>query len=313
MSKGSSERRPVVLVTEQLADEAFDWLAERCDAIRAKPGEPAFDAVAPKAEALVVRTYTLVTDALLSMLPALKVVGRGGVGLDNIDLEACARRDIKVVSTPDANTQAVVEYVTCLLCDALRPRATLDRPLPKAEWDRLRDEDLVAPWQMNELTLGILGLGRIGRRVADVAKAIGFEVLFNDLRGIPDDERGDTEPVDVETLFRNADVLTIHVDGRPSNRHYVGERLLSLMKPDAILLNTSRGMVIDHDALAAWLTQSPVRMALLDVHDPEPITDRNPLLRLDNAHLFPHLASRTLTATSNMSWVVRDVAAALGL
>jgi (S)-sulfolactate dehydrogenase len=313
MSKGSSERKPVVLVTEQLTDEAFDWLAERCEAIRAKPGDPAFEAAAAKAEALVVRTYTLVTDVLLSTLPALTVVGRGGVGLDNIDLDACARRDIKVVSTPDANTQAVVEYVTCLLCDALRPRATLDRPLPKAEWDELRDGDLVAPWQMNELTLGILGLGRIGRRVADVAKAIGFEVIFNDLRGIPDEERGEAEPVDVETLFRNADVLTIHVDGRPSNRHYVGERLLSRMKPDAILLNTSRGMVIDHDALATWLRESPMRMALLDVHDPEPITDRNPLLGLDNAHLFPHLASRTRTATGNMSWVVRDVVAALGL
>jgi len=299
--------RPLVIVTEQLADEAFEWLAERCDVIRAAPSEPRFTQVAER----VVRTYTRVDDALLARLPKLRVVGRGGVGLDNIDLDACARRSICVVSTPDANTQAVVEYVTCMLCDALRPRVPLVEPLAKAEWDRLRDEDLVALWQMNELTLGILGFGRIGRRVAQVARAIGFDVRFHDLLGIPDDQHHGSVPVDLRTLFATSDVITIHVDGRSSNRHFVGERLLALMKTDAILVNTSRGMVIDHDALGVWLRANPAGMALLDVHDPEPITADNPVLGLDNAHLFPHLASRTQTAMNNMSWVVRDVVAAL--
>lgn len=302
-----------MIVTEPLAEEACDWLAQRCEVVCGSPDEPAFDDAAARAEALVVRTYTIVDERLLARLPRLRVVGRGGVGLDNIDLDACGRRSVQVVSTPDANTQAVVEYVVCLLCDALRPRATLERPVSRDEWDRLRNEDLVALWQMSELTIGILGLGRIGRRVAGVAKAIGFDVLFNDIRGIPDEDRGDAEPVDVETLFRAADVLSIHVDGRPSNRHFVGDRLLSLAKEDAVLINTSRGMVLDHVAVAAWLRASPMRLALLDVHDPEPIQPTNPLLGLDNAHLFPHLASRTLTATTNMSWVVRDVAKALGI
>ncbi|MFO0829618.1 MAG: NAD(P)-dependent oxidoreductase [Phycisphaerales bacterium] len=302
---------PLVIVTEQLSDDALEWLAESCEVVRARPDEDAFVAAAARAEGLVVRTYTVVDDAMLSRLPRLRVVGRGGVGLDNIDLDACAARGVVVVSTPDANTQAVVEYVTCLLCDALRPRAPLDRPVPKDEWDRLRDDDLVALWQMNELTLGILGLGRIGKRVAQVARAIGFEVIFNDLLGIPDDERHGAEPVDLDSLFRSSDVLTIHVDGRPSNRRFVNERLVDLLKPDAVLINTSRGMVIDHDALAAWLRANAGATALLDVHDPEPVREDNPLLGLDNAHLFPHLASRTLTAMDNMSWVVKDVVAVL--
>ena len=303
--------RSLVIVTETLTDEAFEWLQEHCDVVRAKPDEPAFAEAAPAARGLIVRTYTIVNRALLARLPKLEVVGRGGVGLDNIDLDDCASRNIRVVSTPDANTQAVVEYVTCLLCDALRPRVPLLEPVSKGDWDRLRDEDLVAPFQMDELTLGILGLGRIGRRVAEVAGAIGFNVIFHDLLGISDDDRHGAEPVDLNTLFQESDVISIHIDGRPSNQHFVNERLISLMRADAVLINTSRGMVIDHEALGVWLRESPGAMVLLDVHDPEPITSDNPLLGLDNAHLFPHLASRTLTAMDNMSWVVRDVVAVL--
>jgi phosphoglycerate dehydrogenase-like enzyme len=303
--------RPVVAVTEQLSECAYTWLAERCDVVRARPCEAAFVEIAERLEGLVVRTYTAVDEKLLRCLPRLKVVGRGGVGLDNIDIDACKARGITVVSTPDANTQAVVEFVLCCLCDALRPRAPLERALTKEEWHQVRDEELVGLWQMNELSLGILGLGRIGRRVAEVARAIGFDVIFHDIRGIPDDERGGAEPVDLHTLFGESDIITIHVDGRASNRHFVGAHLFRLMKPDAILLNTSRGFVIDHEALAMWLLAHPAATALLDVHDPEPVEPTNPVLGLDNAHLTPHLASRTLTAMDNMSWVVKDVVAVL--
>jgi phosphoglycerate dehydrogenase-like enzyme len=304
-------RRPIVAVTELLADNAARWLEERCEVVRARPCESAFTEVADRIEGLVVRTYTTVDESLLRCLPNLKVVGRGGVGLDNIDVEACRARGVTVVSTPDANTQAVVEFVLCCLCDALRPRAPLERALSKEEWHEARDEELVGLWQMNELTLGILGLGRIGRRVAEVARAIGFEVLFHDIRGIPDEERNGAEPVDLDTLFRNCDIITVHVDGRASNRHLVSEELLGRLKPDAILINTSRGFVIDHQALAVWLRGHPAAIALLDVHEPEPVPPTNPLLGLDNAFLTPHLASRTLTAMENMSWVVRDVVAVL--
>ncbi|MDZ4754833.1 MAG: NAD(P)-dependent oxidoreductase [Phycisphaerae bacterium] len=303
--------RPLVVVTELLADEANAWLAERCEVLKANPCDPRFAEVAERVRGLIVRTYTTVDEALLRCLPNVQVVGRGGVGLDNIDVEACRARGVTVVSTPDANTQAVVEFVLCCLCDALRPRATMDRAVSKEEWQRLRDEDLVALWQMSELTLGILGLGRIGRRVAEIARLIGFDVLFHDLRGIPDDERNGAEPVDLETLFRSSDVISVHVDGRAANRHLVNGHLLGLLKSDAILINTSRGFVIDHQALAAWLHANPAALALLDVHDPEPIPADNPLLGLDNACLTPHLASRTLTAMDNMSWVVKDVVAVL--
>lgn len=298
--------RPLVIQVDELADEPARWLSERCRVCAAEPASAAFAAAAGEAEGLLVRTRTRVDAALLDRLPRLRVVGRGGVGLDSIDLDACRRRGVMVVSTPDANTQAVVEYVVCLLCDALRPRLFLEHAVDEAEWIRLRDE-VVGLWQMDELRLGILGLGRIGRRVAEVGRAIGFEVVFHDLVEIPEELRAGARPVGVEELFAESDVITLHCDGRASNRGFVGERLLPLMRPDAILINTSRGFVVDAGALASFLRANPAALAILDVHEREPFPESSPLVALPNAHLAPHLASRTVRATEAMSWVVRDV------
>lgn len=298
--------RPIVIQTEHLSEPAARWLAERADLVVGAPGTPAFEEVATVAQGLVVRTYTQVDEALLARLPALRAVGRAGVGLDNVDAAACERRGVRVFNTPDANTQAVVEYVTCLVCDALRPRAFLDGPVSRARWDELRAE-VAAHRQMNELRLGILGLGRIGRRVAQVMRAIGFEVVFNDLVDIPEERRNGARPVGVEELFESCDVVTVHVDGRAPNRGLVSAPLIARMRADAVFINTSRGFVVDHRALAGALRANPGMLALLDVHDPEPVTADNPLLGLPNAHLAPHLASRTDAAMEAMSWVVRDV------
>jgi len=301
---------PTVLVTEQLSEPALAWLNRHASVVRAEPGDREFESCAPKVQGLVVRTYTKVDDDLLRALPSLKVVGRGGVGLDNVCLKACRARGVRVVYTPDSNTQAVVEYVLCLLCDAVRPRLFLDRPVPRQEWDAIREE-VCGLWQMSERSLGILGMGRIGSRLAQVARAIGFTVRYCDIRDIPERERYGAECVDLHTLFTESDVISVHVDGRASNRHLVGPDVLATMRPDTIFINTSRGFVVDHEALAAFMRANPAAMALLDVHDPEPFTSANPLLGLPNAHLAPHLASRTATALENMSWVVRDVVAVL--
>ena len=298
--------RPTVIQTEHLAPPAAAWLSERADLVVAPAGTPAFDSAAPRAEGLVVRTYTRVDGALLDRLPRLRAVGRAGVGLDNVDVDECARRGVACFNTPDANTQAVVEYVTCLLCDALRPRVMLTEPVSAARWNEIRQE-VVGHRQMDELTLGVLGMGRIGRRVAQVASAIGFDVLYHDVAEVPEPARGSARPVSAESLFARSDVVTVHVDGRASNARFVGPALIDRMRPGAVLINTSRGFVVDHEALARHLRRDRTSMALLDVHDPEPFDATNPLLGLPNAHLAPHLASRTDAAMDAMSWVVRDV------
>jgi phosphoglycerate dehydrogenase-like enzyme len=299
-----------VAVTEPLTPDSLQWLRERVSVTEAAPGEPAFEAVAGSLEGIVVRTLTRVDRALLSRMPRLRVVARAGVGLDNIDLPACRELGIAVVHTPDANTQAVVEYVLCLLCDALRPRLFLERPVDTQAWERIRTE-VCGERQMDELTLGILGFGRIGSRVAQVARAIGFRVLYNDLLTFAPSMRHGAEPVSAEDLFARSDVITLHIDGRPDNRRFVNASLIKHMRPQALLLNTCRGFVLDHEALADFLRMNPGAQALLDVHEPEPFPADHPLLGMRNAHLAPHLASRTRSAMDRMSWVVRDAVAVL--
>ena len=123
--------------------------------------------------------------------------------------------------------------------------------------------------------------------------------------------RHGAEPVSIHELFSRSDAITLHVDGRPGNRGLVGPALIGRMRPQVLLLNTCRGLVLDHEALASFLRDHPGAQALLDVHDPEPFAADHPLLGLANAHLAPHLASRTRSAMVRMSWVVRDAVAVL--
>lgn len=301
----------IVLQTEHLSDEASAWLGQHCRLVMCQPDAPGFPSVLSEAAGLVVRTYTIVDESRLAGAPRLKVIGRAGTGLDNIDVAACRARGVEVVYTPEANTQAVVEYVICLLGDALRPRIELQETLKPSQWHDLR-ETMAARHQMDQLTLGILGLGRVGKRLAKAAAAIGFNVLYNDLVDIPSDQRHGAVPLPVRALFESSDVLSIHIDGRPTNHRFINEELLDLLKPEVVLLNTSRGLVVDNLALRRFLMANLKALAMLDVHDPEPFDAGYPLLGLPNARLYPHLASRTKAAMDSMSWVVKDVVAVLG-
>lgn len=258
----------------------------------------------------MVRTYTTVNDEFLDRAPNLRVVGRAGVGLDNIDVGACRARGVEVVHTPDANGQAVTELVFAFLLDAHRPRLFLESPIGKQRWIDLRKE-LRAPHQLSDLTLGVIGVGRVGTRVVRIARAFGMRVVAHDLLEIPDDRLLGATSAPLDDLLGACDVVTVHVDGRPENRGFIGSRELELLQPDATLINTSRGFVVDPSALASWLRLHPAGRAILDVHDPEPIEAGSPLIGLENAHLAPHIGAATETAQRHMSWVVRDVWAVL--
>jgi len=306
--------KPRVIITETLDDTPASWLDGHADVVWCAHDHPDLPKHLAAAEGLVVRTYTQVNDALLNAAPKLRVVGRAGVGLDNIDVKACRARGVEVVYTPDANTQAVVEYIFALILDAVRPRISLTEPIDAATFHKLRKEQVGL--QIETMSLGILGFGRIGKRVGQVANAIGMNVIVNDILPEASLRKQVDYPydyVDKQELFSHSDVLTIHVDGRGTNRHLIDEFLLSLMKPDALLINAARGMLIDNAALASWAQQvQPTGgRAVLDVHDPEPIPADYPLWGLPNVRLLPHLASRTNEAMENMSWVVKDVMAVL--
>ncbi len=302
-----------ILITERLDDDCLAWLAERHDVSRVVHDDPAaLEAVLPDAEALVVRTYTQVTAALLAAAPRLRVIGRAGVGLDNFDLPACAAAGVGVVYTPDANTQAVVEYVLGLMLDHVRPRTPLPAAASAEVFHQLRISEVGT--QLNEMTLGILGFGRIGQRLGCVAHALGMNVKVCDLLPEVTLRKAVDFPfsyVDHATLYAESDILSIHTDGRPDNRHLLDAAAFAAMPDDLLLINAARGMLIDHAALLTWMRQHPAARAILDVHDPEPPPTDSPLHGVSNLTLLPHLASRTATALKNMSWVVRDVARVL--
>jgi phosphoglycerate dehydrogenase-like enzyme len=296
-----------ILVTEGSDPLPLDWLRERAIVVEMPASDPGFAAALAVADALVVRTYTKVTALFLAGAPKLKVVGRGGVGLENIDVPACRARGIEVVYTPDANTLAVGDFVFGYLLQLLRPWAFFrDRVYEPKEFKRIRDT--VRGRQLNELTIGILGMGRVGRRVGRIAAAgFGMRVIYNDLLDVSAAVEFPAEAVAKERLFREADVLSLHIDMKRGNHNLVGAPQLALMKPSAVLINTSRGEVLDAHAVAAALDAGRLFGVAIDVFDPEPPGADFPLLGRDRVLLTPHLAARTGTALQNMSWVVRDV------
>jgi phosphoglycerate dehydrogenase-like enzyme len=305
-----TDAAPLVLVTEGSDARPLEWLRTRCRVVEAAPESDDFAAQIGAAEGLVVRTYTKVNEALLARAPRLRVVGRGGVGLENIDVAACRRRGVEVVFSPDANTLAVGDFVFGYILQLVRPWAPFRDGVyePKA-FKRIRDT--VRGRQLNEMTIGILGMGRVGRRVGHIAAhGFGMRVVYNDV--VDFEKQGGppafpATPVDKQTLWRESDVLSLHVDMRPGNENLVGRDELAQMKPDAILINTSRGEVLDAAALADAIRGKKLAGAALDVFWPEPPAADFPLIGLDNVILTPHLAARTYTAIENMSWVVRDV------
>jgi phosphoglycerate dehydrogenase-like enzyme len=309
--KMATAEKPVVMVTEGSDAAPLAWLREQAEVVEVGLDDPALDSQLARAQGMVVRTYTKVNDALLDRAPNLRVVGRGGVGLENIDVPACRQRGIEVVYTPDANTLAVGDFVIGYMLQLLRPWAFFREQVyePK-EFKRIRNTQRGV--QLNELTLGVLGMGRVGRRLGHIAAGgFGMKVIYNDLLDVRSQLDFSATPVDKPTLFRDADVLSLHVDMRPGNEHLVGREQLAQMKPTAILINTSRGEVLDAAALADALRQQRLAGAAIDVFDPEPPKADFPLLGLPNVLLTPHMAARTRTAIENMSWVVRDVMAVL--
>lgn len=299
--------KPTVLVTEGSDPNPIEWLRHRANVVEAGPDDPSLPARLAEADGMIVRTYTKVNDALLARAPRLKVVGRGGVGLENIDVAACRRRGIEVVYTPDANTLAVGDFVFGYLLQLLRPWAFFrDTAYDPKEFKRIRNT--VRGVQLNELTMGILGMGRVGRRVGHIA-AVGFgmRVIYNDLLDVAGQLAFPATAVDKSTLYRDCDILSIHVTMLPGNENLVGRAQLAMLKPLAVVINTSRGEVLDAAALAEAIRQKRIFGAAVDVFDPEPPGPDLPLLGLENVLLTPHLAARTYRAMENMSWVVQDV------
>jgi D-3-phosphoglycerate dehydrogenase len=298
--------KPVVLVTEPLSERALAILASGAQVRRCTP-EQAGDFIAD-ADALVVRTYTRVDDALLARATRLKVIGRAGVAVDNIDLPAARARGIQVVHTPAANTLAVVDYTVRMILEMNRRFWPMTGPLSPDQFHAARAQSFGR--FLAGLTLGIVGAGRIGSRVGRAAAALGMTVLYNDLLDLRFDYPA--TPVDKETLFVRSDIVTIHVPLTASTRNLIDSAALAQFKPGAQFINAARGQCVDSHALAAALRSGRLSAAAIDCHDPEPPPADYPLWGLgENVILTPHVAARVPAATEAMNDVVHDILAVL--
>ncbi|HIB02088.1 MAG TPA: hypothetical protein EYO31_09600, partial [Phycisphaerales bacterium] len=203
--------QPIVIQTENLPQECSEWLAKRCDVHMCPAASLRFKELLPQAQGLVIRTYTTVDREMVELAPNLKVVGRAGAGVDNIDLQACSEHGITVVHTPEANSESVVEFVLTTMLARLRSLQTLTISLSQEEWNALRDVSMTQK-EFSETTLGIIGFGRIGSRLGKAATSMGFHVVFHDLLDIS--KTHGCKQVELGQLLTESDVISIHVDGR---------------------------------------------------------------------------------------------------
>ena len=301
-----STGKPLVVVSETLSDAAIEYLRPHVDIMRTTADE-AINVVAD-ADALIVRTYTQVNDELLDAAPKLKVVGRAGVALENIDVPACRARGIEVVHTPEANTLAVVDYTIRMIIEMNRRFWPLDRYVSPEEFHEIRKQTFGR--FLSSATLGIIGCGRIGSRVGRAAAALGMKVLYNDILDIDLDYQA--EAVDKPTLYAQSDIITIHVPLTDVTAKFINADSISQFKGGMQFINAARGQCVDYAALGAAIRSGQVSGAAIDCHDPEPPPEDYPMFGLgENVILTPHAAARVPEAMERMSHVVYDIVAIL--
>jgi len=251
-------------------------------------------------DALIVRSETKVTKDVIDAASKLKVIGRAGVGLDNIDVEHAKKKGIEIVNSPECSTISVAEHTIGLMIALLRKIPSGEKHIREGKWERSK-------FQGNELfgkTLGIVGFGRIGKEVALRSRAFGMKVLaYDPYLTVEDMREFDVEYVELDGLLKRSDVVSVHVPLVKETKNLIDGNKLSLMKKSAIIVNTARGGVINEDALVNALRENKIKGAALDVYENEPPVG-SPLLTLENVVLTPHLASGTEEAQINAGTIV---------
>jgi lactate dehydrogenase-like 2-hydroxyacid dehydrogenase len=299
--------RPRVFVARIIPDEGLEPIRAACHMDLWE------DELPPPRDELLRRVagcdgvLTLLTDRvddefLDAAGPGLRVFSNYAVGFDNIDVAACARRGIPVGNTPGVLTETTADLAWALLMAAARRLPEGDRYVRAGKWKTWGPMLLLGP-DVHGAALGIVGFGRIGQAVARRAAGFGMEVLYHDVAPVSAEVAAPLGAtyVPLDELLARSDFVSLHVNLTPETRRLVSARTLSLMKPTAVLVNTSRGPVVDGAALAEALRDGVIAAAALDVTDPEPIPPDDPLLGLDNCLVVPHIASASRATRGRMA------------
>jgi len=302
-----------IIITEFMDEAAVASLRERFDVTydaKLVDQGAALKAALADADALIVRNRTQVRGDLLAAAAKARVVGRLGVGLDNIDVPACETRGIEVIPATGANALAVAEYVIGTAMVLLRGTYASSAEVAAGKWPR---NALSNGREVAGKTLGLIGFGGIGQLTAKLAKGLGMHVIASDAFVPPTSDAwrlADAPPLRLDEVLWKADVVSLHVPLTAETRNLIDATRLAMMKNDAILINTARGGVVDEAALAAALKAGTLGGAALDVFDPEPLPAGSPLADAPNLILTPHIAGVTSESNTRVSSMIAERVAA---
>jgi glyoxylate reductase len=299
--------KPKVFVTRAIPEKGFEIIKDFCD-VDLWPNEmpPTRDELLQHARG-VDGLLCLLTDKIDGNVmdeagPQLRVISNHAVGFDNIDVSAATAREIPVGNTPDVLTDATADFAFALMMAVARRITEGERYVHDGKW-KTWGPMLLLGVDLKGATLGLIGFGRIGKAMARRAAGFDMRVIYYDPKEKKPDRDLKATRVDFETLLEESDFISLHTPLTPDTRHLIDAEALSKMKPSAVLINTSRGPVVDLDALHDALKEHRIFAAGLDVTDPEPLPASSPLLTLDNIFIAPHIASASKTARDKMSWM----------
>jgi len=277
-----------ILVTDEVAKEAMDLLGEKHEVVfKELRGEELAKEIG-EYDALMVRSGTKVTSDIIERADKLKVIGRAGIGVDNIDVEAASRRGIYVVNSPGGSTRSVAELTLGHMLSLARHIPRADRSMREGKWEKKKLKGI----ELQGKTLGVIGFGRIGREVCKLALALGMKCMAYDAF-LTDEQIKEKNviPASIEEILKNADFVSIHTPLTEETRHMISFQQFEMMKNTAYIINCARGGIIDEDALYDALKNGRIAGAALDVYEEEPYTGK--LTELENVVFTPHLGAST--------------------
>jgi D-3-phosphoglycerate dehydrogenase len=288
-----------VLVSDPIDQAGIDILSQVAQVdVRTNLSPEELVQIIPEYDALMIRSGTRVTQEIIEAGKQLKIIGRAGVGVDNVDVPSATRQGIVVVNSPEGNTIAAAEHALAMMLSLSRHIPEANQSVKNKEWDRKR----FIGAEVYKKTLGVVGLGKIGSHVATVARAMGMKLLaYDPFISIERAERLGCRIVDLDLLLRESDYITLHMPKTPETTHLINAEALAKMKPTARLINCARGGIVDEQALYQALEDGQIAGAALDVFESEPLKD-SPLVALGNSIvLTPHLGASTAEAQVNVA------------
>jgi len=294
-----------VLVAEPISDEAIEYMRRNGLEVDVKVGmsrEELMQTI-PEYDAIIVRSQTRVDSEIINAAKNLKIIGRAGVGVDNIDIATATHHGIVVVNAPGGNTISTAEHAIALMLAAARKISQADRSVKEGKWERKKFMGI----ELRGKTAGVIGLGRVGFEVAKRCKALEMNVVAFDPY-VPKEraEQIGVKLTDLDTLLSISDVVTIHVPRTKETIGLIGTEQLKKMKDGVIVINAARGGIVDENALYEAITSGKVFAAGIDVYEKEPPDPNNPLLKLENIVTTPHIAASTREAQLNVGMIIAE-------